>query len=411
MRWSEGLALPAETGAVLSAVHAAALPDQPVALVGGFVRDLLLGRETRDLDLVVEGSGAGLGRRVAEDLAVEARVHPAFDTAELRVGDLRIDMAGARSERYPAPAALPVIAPATMEEDLARRDFTVNAMALPLAAASSAEIIDLHRGREALAQRRLTVLHPASFRDDPTRILRGLELAVRLRFRFDLETVTLARAGATHLDGLSPARLLEAWTRTFPDPGRLTETMVALTGLDVSTALSPGVRLLGVADVERLEAVLTSPAGAGVAAGRALLAVLARRGGGAVERDLSRRFGLPRLDGVGERLARAEADLSAARPPHQLEAAIADLDATDLVALAATAPAPAAERAARALTAWRPLRLGIGGADLLAAGWPPGPRLGEVLARTRAARLDGEITPGQELAFALDWLARAGGHE
>jgi tRNA nucleotidyltransferase (CCA-adding enzyme) len=279
-------------------------------------------------------------------------------------------------------------------------------MALPLAAASLAEIVDPHQGRTALAERRLTVLHPLSFRDDPTRILRGLELAPRLGLRFDSETEALARSGSAYLAALSPSRLLEAWTRLFPDASRVGEKLATLDRLGSLSILSPGLRDFPLAEVERLVTALTAPAGAAAATGRAVLAWLARRAGPSVELDLARRFGYRELEGLGERLARAESDLAAAHPPHELERAVANMDEIELTVLAATAPPTAAERASLVLAHWRALRLAIGGADLVGAGSPPGPLIGEALRRTRAARLDGEIAPEEELTFALAWLAR-----
>ncbi|MGH9465061.1 MAG: hypothetical protein ACRD0X_05405, partial [Thermoanaerobaculia bacterium] len=343
MRWSERVTLPAETRVVLAALAAAALPAEPVALVGGFVRDLLLGRETRDLDVVVVGGGAALARRLGERLAAEPRVHPSFDTAELRIGELRVDVASAREERYPAPAALPVVMPAALVTDLGRRDFTVNAMALPLAAGSLAEILDPHQGRTALATRRLTVLHDRSFRDDPTRILRGLELAARLELRFDPETEELARAGAAHLDELSSDRLEEAWDRLFPNARRLAEKLEALDRLGILRRLSPGLAQLPRSPADRLAIALAAPGSGSVPVGKAVLAWLGRRGGSSVELDLARRFGSRELRGLGGRLARAETELSTGRPAHELEAAVAQLGAIELAVLAATSPPAVAE--------------------------------------------------------------------
>ncbi len=406
MRWTEGLALPAGIQGLLAALVDVELPGEPVYVAGGFVRDLLASREPRDLDVVVVGSGTALARRLGERLAVHSRVHLPFDTAELRLGKLRVDVASARRERYPAPGALPVVEPAGLEPDLARRDFTLNAMALPLAAASLTELLDPHQGRAALAERRLTVLHAESFGDDPTRILRGLELAARLGLRFDRETEALARRDAAYLTALSPSRLLEAWSRLFLDTQSLIEKLASLDGLGVLGILAPGLPDLRRTAPERLVSALAAPGGAPAAVGETILAWLARRGGPSHELALATRFGRRELVGLGARLGRAELELAKRQAPQELEQAAAHLEESELRVLSATASPAVARRAESVLSHWRPMRLGIGGADLLAAGWPPGPRIGEALSRTRKARLEGEISAGQELEFALEWLAR-----
>src|SRR4051794_15827757 len=160
------------------------LRDEPeVWVVGGAVRDVLLGRPPRELDVVVEGDAVALARRLGEPDAV----HERFGTA--RVGD--VDLAAARTETYAAPGALPDVAlGATVEEDLARRDFTVNALAVRLAdgtgAAWPGALEDLEAGR-------LRVLHERSFRDDPTRLLRMARYAARLGFPAEPGTAALAR--------------------------------------------------------------------------------------------------------------------------------------------------------------------------------------------------------------------------
>ena len=148
-------------------------------LVGGAVRDLLLGRDRTDLDIAVEGDAAAVGRR----LGGEVRTHERFATATVHTAGLELDLATSRSESYPEPGALPEIQPATLSEDLARRDFTLNAMAVPLA--GDPELIDPHGGLEDLERGALRVLHDGSFVDDPTRALRAARYAARYGFDLD----------------------------------------------------------------------------------------------------------------------------------------------------------------------------------------------------------------------------------
>ena len=173
------------------------------ALVGGVVRDLLLHRHHEDpwrglpdLDIVVEGRAAELVQRLPEALEsqfacsipLSLQEHGAFGTFELELqlpaefgGTWLLDVASARQETYPEPGENPSVRLGSLKDDLARRDFTVNAMALELA---SGELLDLHHGQADLAARQLNLLHPSSLRDDPTRWVRGARYAARLGFQF-----------------------------------------------------------------------------------------------------------------------------------------------------------------------------------------------------------------------------------
>ena len=156
--------------------------EQPLALVGGVVRDLLLGLAFRDLDLVVEGDAIMLVEELVVRFGGRAGVHRSFGTASwIALDGSSVEIASARREHYSRPGALPDVAPASLEEDLARRDFSINAMALSLSA-EEPRLVDPFGGREALAKRELRVLHGHSFDDDPTRVLRALRFCSRLDF-------------------------------------------------------------------------------------------------------------------------------------------------------------------------------------------------------------------------------------
>jgi tRNA nucleotidyltransferase (CCA-adding enzyme) len=159
-----------------------ATTEVPAYLVGGGVRDLLLGAERADIDIAVEGEVGGL----AEALGGELVEHDRFQTAAVSVDDHEIDIARTRAESYERPGALPRVTPAGIVDDLARRDFTINAMAVPLH--GEPELIDPHGGADDLGAGLLRVLHDLSFADDPTRALRAARYAARLDF--DLEPGT-----------------------------------------------------------------------------------------------------------------------------------------------------------------------------------------------------------------------------
>jgi tRNA nucleotidyltransferase (CCA-adding enzyme) len=183
--------------------------DLGLWLVGGAVRDHLLGRPTKDVDLAVE-AGAASALDLAERLAVlpgwslEAR-HERFGTARLAApGGLRVDVASTRREEYPAPACLPVITgTATIDDDLGRRDFTIHAMARRVGKKGlTGATLDPHGGRRDLAVRLLRLLHPKSLVDDPTRAYRAVKYAVRLGFAWDREferALKLARTSGAFL--------------------------------------------------------------------------------------------------------------------------------------------------------------------------------------------------------------------
>ena len=162
----------------------AGLSGVRLALVGGAVRDLMLYQMLRDpwrplsdLDLLLEGSSSDFVSHLQDQYGPgrvsELQLHEQFGTAELVIDGLRLDVACARTETYPAPGENPHVQAGTLEQDLARRDFTVNAMALVLQPDGSPQLLDPHRGREHLLQRQLVFLHETSVADDPTRVFRG----------------------------------------------------------------------------------------------------------------------------------------------------------------------------------------------------------------------------------------------
>ena len=163
--------------------------EEAVYVVGGAVRDVLLDRRPHELDFVVEGDALAVARRAAERAGGRVTAHERFGTATVTAPETTFDLAGARRERYPRPGALPEVElGATLREDLERRDFTVNAIALHLA---DGELVWLPGAEEDLRAGRLRVLHEGSFRDDPTRMLRLARYAARLGFEPDPGTDAL----------------------------------------------------------------------------------------------------------------------------------------------------------------------------------------------------------------------------
>ena len=411
--------VPAAQRARIQAIAAASREQGvPAYLVGGFVRDLLLGRENRDLDVVVEGDGIELAARLAAALGGQVRSHPAFLTAVMvdPQGD-DIDVATARSERYRSPAALPEVRAAALRHDLFRRDFTVNTMAIRLGPEPGAELIDLYDGRRDLAEKSLHVLHGRSFIDDPTRILRGVRLEQRLGFRLSPDTLELVEGALAErvFDLLSGSRLLAELILLLDDPALALGGIERLAELGVLRAIDPRLEL-DEATRERLREALAALgwyrregiADPPVAAWRLLLLALAA---GLEPADRERLAGRLLLDGEDRRLLTA--------PPGRLDAARAvlmrlirrrirrprrwkPLAGEELLLLMAEGNETVRAWVRRYLTGMRPLTLSLRGADLLAAGVPPGPRIGEALRATRRARLDGRVDAAEELRYALD---------
>ena len=186
--------------------------EYQVYLVGGVVRDLLLGYANFDLDLVVEGNAVMLARQIETSPLLSQRigelvVHPRFGTAKLKYDDFAIDMATARGEIYARPGALPAVTPGTLINDLFRRDFSINAMAISLMPNSYGELVDPYRGKGDLEHRLIRILHPKSFSDDATRILRAIRYEQRLGFNLETGSARLLRESIPMLGTISSDRI------------------------------------------------------------------------------------------------------------------------------------------------------------------------------------------------------------
>jgi len=411
----------------LEAVRAvSARTAAPVYAVGGFVRDLLLGRANEDLDLVVEGDGIGFARELAGELGGRVREHAAFLTAVVvDPAGFAIDVATARSEFYRAPAALPEVQTSVLRQDLYRRDFTINALAIRLGPERVPELIDFFGGQRDLAEGILRVLHSLSFIDDPTRLLRAVRLEQRLGFRLAPESVRLVEVALREgvFDRLSGGRLRDELEQLAVPLERLPRAVERLAELGVLGVLAPGLagsrelshhlsRLVAVGGWHRISGL----APASWSEARLAVPALGRRMTPAAADRFAVRLGLSgeRLD----RIARLHERLDASRallerpeggvPTHRLVEALEGLTEEELLLLMAELEPPAAAQVRSFLESWRELRPSLRGRDLLAAGWPPGPAVGEALTEVRRALLDGRVDEDGELAHAEAWLRSRG---
>lgn len=179
-------------------------------IVGGTVRDILLGRKHVDIDITVEGDAIKLGKAVSKDTGAAITVYKGFGTCTLAFKDgSKIDLATSRRETYKRPGAMPVTKPGTLKEDLKRRDFTINAIAASVMAKDFGNIYDLFDGIGDLKSGVIRIMHPKSFTDDPTRIFRARRFAARFGFKIEPRTDLLMKKALINraLDTVSPARI------------------------------------------------------------------------------------------------------------------------------------------------------------------------------------------------------------
>ena len=376
-----------------------------VLLVGGAVRDLLLasGAGPLDIDLMVEGPLDAIETALGTG---HLRVHDRFSTATLEMEGVRLDIARARRERYAAPGALPEVQPAGACEDLRRRDFTVNAIALALTGPDRGKLLSAPGALQDLDERQLRVLHGRSFTDDPTRLLRLARYAGRLGFGIEHHTFELARSAVRDgaLETVSGTRIGNELRllAAEQDPVAGMRSLAALgidraidpkfgLGPDESSVLAASLALLPEGE-RRDRLVLAAALAAGVAASAVdAVALLDRLGFPAEDRDV--------VVGAADRAGAVAQRLQWATRPSEIDAAVGGRSASlELVALAgALGPADAARAW---LTRLRGKHLQITGADLIAAGVPEGPAVGSGLAAARAAMLDGRA-PDMEAQLAV----------
>ena len=393
-----------------------------LALVGGAVRDILLHLEHKDpwrglpdLDLVVEGSAEALAHRLRDNCGAERvpefRVHACYGTVELVVDGVLLDLAVARQEHYPEPAFNPVVKPGLLELDLARRDFTVNALALelPLNAEvplrlDQVRLLDLHGGQAHLAHRKLAFLHDASVEDDPTRLIRAARYAARLGFSLAPEAaqqITHSLAAwpwSWHVGDSSeqvpPAlstRLrmeLELLFDREPWPQAL-NLLQAWGGLELlDTGLQADCRILRrLIQAQRLALPLLTA----LVAGAADPIVLAARLQLPIQQQRVLQQQQSLLAWLGELRPEKVSSWSAADWTQALEGqGLAPEAVAHAVCVLAsqTAAAQHWKPLLRWWGRWRHLQAAVTAKDLMAGGWQPGPALGEELRRLRFQRLE-----------------------
>jgi tRNA nucleotidyltransferase (CCA-adding enzyme) len=388
----------------------------PVYLVGGPLRDLLLDQRSLDLDIAIEGDATSLARQLAESMSRENKAgsarpealagraavttseprvvtHPAFLTATVRIPSFHVDLITARSETYRRPGALPTVTPATIEDDLLRRDFTINALALSLNDPKAGEVRDPSVGLADLDARLVRVLHERSFQDDATRILRAVRYASRFGFEIEPQTLAWLKRDVRYLEYISGARLHHELSRIFAEDAP-EDILRRVHDLGALTAIHPALRF-GPPQAHAFPSLRELNA---TGARAAHWPVLAWSLSEPQALDVSRRLAatkpqrealaaMPGLQRLGPNLAGHSLKRSA------IAEVLAPFPLPTLWAFAALTDDPTVrDRILDYLTEARYQRPYLTGNDLLALGVPEGPQLGEILRRLRNARLDGEVT-------------------
>jgi tRNA nucleotidyltransferase (CCA-adding enzyme) len=377
-------------------------------LVGGGVRDVVLRRGQVDIDLVGEGSVVSLAKKAALVLGGRWVEHGAFGTATVEGRDFRLDLAMARAEKYTRPGALPKVRPASIDDDLARRDFTINAMALALCGRERGQLLDPFDGMGDIAGGRVRVLHDRSFIDDATRILRAVRYETRFGFSIEERTLALLKRDLAYLDTISGARvrhdLLRLLAEDEPEKG-----LLRCQELGVLAAIHSALRF-----DDELAAAFRRTRRAGRAAPQPelYLALLGTRLSPADAEAVALRLALSKRQRQALEGAAALAELlpwfsrADVRPSQVVERLepypLPVVEACGLVAEQARAK----RMLRRYLAEWCYVKTSLDGRALGRLGLARGSAMKDVLRLLKAARLDGKVkTRDEEVELVRDVLA------
>ena len=436
---------PAQQQLLRLAGQEAARSGQSIYVVGGFVRDLLLGQARGkgamlDMDIVVEGDAIRLARRLQEKCGGRVVTHRRFGTAKWLLKEpehpvhcpeltgapaeaipAHLDLVTARTEFYTAPTVLPTVEQSSIKLDLHRRDFTINTLAICLNPERWGELLDFYGGLADLQRGVIRVLHSLSFVDDPTRILRAVRYEQRFNFRIEERTLELLRDAVELLDRVTPARIRHELERILQEETP-EKALVRLDELGVLQRIHPLLRADGWVSQRfpRLRQRLQEPD---------VLAQAVAEVGEPIERlywalwiypippqadpELAERLRLRtetmRFTGHVRRLQAHRDELTQPElPPSRTVAILDGSPAGALLVLSVAEENPTLDRRLlRYWTEWRQVRPSLTGADLRAMGLPPSPLYGQILWKLRAARLDGTIhSREEELALVKSLLAQ-----
>ena len=371
---------------------------ESVYVVGGVVRDLILGREPVDADISVVGDAGAFSGALAGRLGLARPTESEFLTFKITLGNTSegatsIDVVTARAETYPEPAALPDVVPSSIKDDLERRDFTVNSMGISLSDSDWGKLVDPVNGLGDIMRKRIRVLHDASFTDDPTRLFRAVRYAVRLDFSIDSTMKSLIDDSLGKVDRLSGARLRNEFELMLGEPKRV-EILREAEDLGLLAAISPGLRI-GSRSLEVMES--------GASTRFEDLLALSTFGLTQDEAEqVAKRFDGPEMWTKTIRGNPELADLVAVLDRSDIRRSeVAEiLDSVPLQSIRAYIAAgpllPRRDRLIEYVDKIRFERPEITGDDLIAAGIEEGPVIGQLIDIVRRARLDGQVKTKQE---------------
>ena len=382
--------------------YQAASMNMPCYLVGGVVRDLLLNKPVNDLDIIVEGDAIKLGDALVKKYGGKLTPHTKFRTAiwhtpsSFNFHPSSLDLITARSETYEHSGALPTIKPSTIEDDLRRRDFTINAMAVRLDGDHFGELLDPLNGQSDLEQKLIRILHPSSFLDDPTRIFRAIRYEQRYGFKIESDTLKLINQESFDiLSTLSGERIRHEFDLIFAEEDSA-KMLFRLNELGLFDSFNPKLPKLN----EKYTGLLNSKPSEefGISINRIVLGYLLWLSDSSLElvRSISNRldFTAELADAArGMLQLKNELPVFADFKPSTWTVRLEKLPLMSLYAVWLITN----ETVLRDfLVKWRHIRANITGDDLIARGIPPGPRYKEILTRLRAAWLDGEVENEKE---------------
>lgn len=373
--------------------------EQRIYLIGGAVRDLLLDKNNLDIDLSVEGDAVALARELIKETGNKITIHRQFKTAKISWNEWSIDLATTRQESYARPGALPTVKPGSIDDDLFRRDFSINAMAISLNSQTYGRLIDPYSSQRDLKDRLIRVLHTKSFIDDSTRIWRGLRYEQRLDFRLEANTLNLLKRDIAMLDTISGDRIRYELECTLRE-GHPEKVLRRADELGVLEKINPALRgdgwlAEGYADARQM----SLPHKPSVAL---YMALLAYRLSDEERGQLISYLRLPKLaartlrESGGIRVKLKELAYARIKPSSIYHL----LDGYSPQAIKVNIIASDSEKARHNMQLYldklRQIKPLLTGNDLMDMGIPPGPRIKEMLNRLLDARLDGEVRTRQD---------------
>jgi len=394
------------------AAKEATLRSFPLYIVGGSVRDLVLGRTVNDFDLTVEGDAIALARSLASRHGGKVTAHTKFGTAKwflpnnmksVAEADHALDVVSARSESYKHPVALPSVKMGSINDDIRRRDFTINALAIRLDGSHFGELRDDLNGMEDLQKGIIRVLHPRSFIDDPTRMYRAVRYEGRYRFKIAEDTLALVPKARSLVEKLSAQRIRHELDLLLDEPNAVS----MLARLDELDLLAPIHLSLSNFNQSKLATLKSNDALQNRQSRWILwLMHLTEQEIEFVNARLHFSADLLKMLRSASLLNANRTALAGLKPSECVEL----LEGYSLRALETIYPVLANEeiknRILIYLSEWRHVKPKTTGHDLKERGLKPGPKYAEILRRLRAAWLDGEVNTEEEELMMLSNLIR-----